>query len=55
MKKKVEKSLLSIVEKVVRVEVQKNNGSELQICPFILHQPKRPKKQQTGFTSSDEH
>ncbi len=45
MKKKVEKGLLSIVEKVVRLEVQKNDGGDPPICPFILHQPKRPKKQ----------
>lgn len=52
MKKKVEKALLNIVKKVVSLEVQKNDGGDPPICPLILHQPKRPKKQ-AEFISSN--
>ena len=53
MKENLEKGLLSIVEKVVRLEIQKNDDGNLPICPFVLHQPKRPKKQ-AEFISSNE-
>lgn len=44
MKNEVKKGLLTIFEKTVRLEVQKNEKAAPSICPFILHQPKRPKK-----------
>ena len=47
MKKKLEKRLLGVLEKVIRLEVQKNESNDPgdpPICPFILHQPKRPRK-----------
>lgn len=45
MSKDVKKGLLSIMEKAVRHEVEKNGNDGSRYCPVILHQPKRPKKQ----------
>ncbi len=43
MKKSIQKEMFSVLEKVVRLEVEKNKITTPPICPFILHQPKRPK------------
>lgn len=44
MKKNSKKVMLSILEKTVRVEVEKTEHANPPICPFIMHQPKRPKR-----------
>lgn len=40
----VKKNLLGIMEKAVKIEVDRNEKNNFQFCPVILHQPKRPKK-----------
>lgn len=45
MSKNIKRGLLSIMEKAVRLEVEKNGNNVSKYCPVILHQPKRPKKQ----------
>lgn len=45
MNKKIKKSILGIVERTIRIEVENNKNGCSQFCPVILHQPKRPKKQ----------
>ena len=44
MKKAVKNSLLNILDKTIKVEVQKSEIGGASICPLILHQPKRPKR-----------
>lgn len=44
MKKDFKKNVLVVLERAIRLEVQKNEKGNLPICPLILHQPKRPKK-----------
>ena len=44
MKKRAKKVMLSVLEKTVRLEAEKAENMKLPICPFIMHQPKRPKK-----------
>lgn len=46
---KVRKKLLRIVEKTVKIEVDRNEKNNLQFCPAILHQPKRPKKDESNY------
>lgn len=45
MSKNIKKGLLGIVERAIRIEVERNENNGSQFCPVILHQPKRPKKQ----------
>lgn len=45
MSKSIKKEMLRIVERAIRIEVEKNVNNASQFCPVILHQPKRPKKQ----------
>ena len=40
----LKKNLLGILEKAVKIEVDRNEKNNLQFCPVILHQPIRPKK-----------
>ncbi|MHC6181032.1 cyclic lactone autoinducer peptide [Clostridium sp. JNZ X4-2] len=42
--KKINKNLLKIVERITRIEVQKNSDEWPPFCSGIYHQPKRPKK-----------
>ncbi|MCY6958483.1 AgrD family cyclic lactone autoinducer peptide [Clostridium brassicae] len=42
--KKVNKYLLKIVERITRVEVDKNSRTWPPFCSGIYHQPKRPQK-----------
>lgn len=51
MNKNIKKGLLSIVERVIRIEVEKNETNDSQFCPVILHQPKRPKKQKENSST----
>lgn len=44
MKKESKKMMLCILERMVRLEVEKAENANPPICPFIMHQPKRPKK-----------
>lgn len=44
MNKKVGKSLLKVIERVTRVEVEKISYTWPPFCSGIYHQPKRPKK-----------
>ena len=38
------KELLGLMQKAVKLEVEKNGNEASRYCPVILHQPKRPKK-----------
>lgn len=42
--KKIKKNLLKIVERITRIEVEKNLHAWPPFCSGIYHQPKRPKK-----------
>lgn len=42
-KSKLNSKVLSVVQKVVSSEVERNNSGN-SFCIAILHQPKRPKK-----------
>ncbi len=44
--KKFKKSALKMVEKIVRIEVEKNFFEWPPLCTGIYHQPKRPIKKQ---------
>lgn len=44
MNKSVKKGVLSVTEKLVRMEVKRSENDKLPLCPLILHQPKRPKR-----------
>ena len=45
MSNNIKKELLSLMQKAVKLEVEKNgNEAASRYCPVILHQPKRPKK-----------
>lgn len=41
----IKKGMLSMMERAIKFEVEKNGNNASQYCPVILHQPKRPKKQ----------
>lgn len=43
MKKNAKKGLLILLKSVVRTEVKKSEKMDPPICPFFLHQPKRPR------------
>ena len=43
-KRQIKKELLSLMQKAVKLEVEKNGNEASRYCPVILHQPKRPKK-----------
>ena len=44
MSNNIKKELLSLMQKAVKLEVEKNGNEAYRYCPVILHQPKRPKK-----------
>lgn len=44
MKREVKNGLLNVLERTVRMDIQKAEKNGPPICPLILHQPKRPKK-----------
>ena len=44
MSNNIKKELLSLMQKAVKLEVEKNGNEASRYCPVILHQPKRPKK-----------
>jgi cyclic lactone autoinducer peptide len=43
-KSNVKKNVLKVVEKVISLEVEKNNSMWPPLCMGIYHQPKRPIK-----------
>lgn len=43
-KNNLKRSILKVVEKIIRVEVEKNDSYWPPLCNGIYHQPKRPKK-----------
>ena len=45
MSNNIKKELLGLMQKAVKLEVEKNGNEASRYCPVILHQPKRPKKQ----------
>ena len=45
MKKNVKKGLLILLKGAVMEEVKKSEKTDPPICPVIIHQPKRPRKQ----------
>lgn len=45
--KKIKKEALKVVERILRNEVKKDQwGGNPPICSGILHQPKRPKREE---------
>ena len=44
MSNNIKKELLSLMQKAVKLEVEKSGNEASRYCPVILHQPKRPKK-----------
>ena len=44
MSNNIKKELLGLMQKAVKLEVEKNGNEASRYCPVILHQPKRPKK-----------
>lgn len=46
MERKIEKNVLTLIEKAISVEVKKSEKDGFPICPVILHQPKRPVKKE---------
>jgi cyclic lactone autoinducer peptide len=43
MNKKMNKGLLKVVERITRIELDKNSSKRPPFCAGIYHQPKRPK------------
>ena len=45
--KKIKKTALKVVERILRNEVKKDQwGGDPPICSGIIHQPKRPKREE---------
>ena len=41
MKENMKNKMLSLTEKAIRLEIDRN---KIPICPLVFHQPKRPKR-----------